>query len=156
MKNSKPTNIPCYIEKNYNTTRSTSQNFPYRELVGALLYLSTRFRPDISQAVNDASKKTDNPSKEDIIAVKKIMKYLNGTRNKGILFRKRGNISKLDAYCDADYADCTSTRRSMTGYIILFSGAPISWCSKKQPIVALSSTEAEYIAVAVAVEKVCI
>lgn len=148
MNDCKPSSIPGNTDKTTYTRPVSINNFPYRELIGGLLYLSTRTRPDISQAVNEASKKVENPSKEDILAAKKILKYLKNTKGKGILYKKGGNIKELMAYSDADYANCTNTRRSTTGFVILLSDGPISWCSKRQPIVALSTTEAEYIAAA--------
>lgn len=154
MFDSKPVSTPCNTDKKESETINNNiSDFPYRELVGGLLYLSTRSRPDISQAVNEASKKLENPSKEDIISVKKILKYLNGTRSKGIMYKRGEDIRNLHAYCDSDYANCTKTRRSTTGYVIMFTGGPISWCSKRQPIVSLSSTEAEYIAAADCVKE---
>lgn len=146
MFDSKPASTPCTYDNKMTITTIDTLNFPYRELIGGLLYLSTRSRPDISQAVNEASKKIENPSKEDIVSVKKILKYLNGTRDKGIMYRKGGDITLLNAYSDSDYANCIETRRSTTGFVIMYGGGPISWCSKRQPIVSLSSTEAEYIA----------
>lgn len=151
MIDAKPTSIPCNINKETDaqTNMSSQQiNFPYRECVGGLLYLSTRTRPDIAEAVNKASRKIENPSQTDVIAVKKILRYLAGTRDKGIKYLKGGNINMLNAYCDSDYANDVTTRRSTTGFVIMFSNGPISWCSKRQPIVTLSSTEAEYIAAA--------
>lgn len=148
MNDAKPISIPCNIDKNIETKQAPHVNFPYRECVGGLLYLSKTTRPDISQAVNEASKKVENPGKQDIIALKKILKYLVGTKDKGIKFKINGDISMLNAYCDSDYANDIHNRRSTSGYAILFCEGPISWCSKQQPIVALSSTEAEYIAAA--------
>lgn len=148
MEDSKPVKTPCNTENKTETQNTDSINFPYRELIGGLLYVSTRTRPDISQAVNEASRKIENPTKDDVIAAKKILKYLNGTRQKGIMYKKGGDMSKLNAYCDADYANCNKTRRSTTGFVIMLAEGPVSWCSKRQPIVALSSTEAEYIAAA--------
>lgn len=148
MIDAKPCNIPGNIDKITCTDTTINTMFPYRELVGGLLYLSTRTRPDIAQAVNEASRKIENPNKTDVIAIKKILKYLSGTRDKGITYKVGGDISTLNAYCDSDYANDVSTRRSTTGFVIMLCNGPISWCSKRQPIVSLSSTEAEFIAAA--------
>lgn len=121
--------------------------FPYREAVGSLLYLSTRSRPDIAYAVGIASRNMENPKKKHVLALKRILKYLSGTLGEG-LFYKFGENVQLTAYSDADYAGDIKTRRSTSGYVIFFGEGPISWASRKQPIVALSSTEAEFIAAA--------
>lgn len=148
MSDCKTTKIPGNFDKTYDTNTTSQTNFPYRELVGGLLYLSTRTRPDIAQSVNEASRKLENPVQTDIVAVKKILKYLAGTLDEGIMFKSDCNKDFcLNAYCDSDYANDVVTRRSTTGYVIMFNG-PISWSSKRQPIVALSSTEAEFIAAA--------
>ncbi|XP_052752778.1 uncharacterized protein LOC128201101 [Galleria mellonella] len=122
-------------------------NYPYREAVGSLLYLSTRTRPDIAFAVSKASRCMENPEKKDIIAIKRIFRYLSGTLEEGLCY-KFGSDLKLTAFCDSDYASDLKTRRSTTGYVLMMSGGPISWCSRRQPIVSLSSTEAEFISAA--------
>lgn len=148
MNECKSCRVPGNTEKKTETDMMLDTEFPYRELVGGLLYLSTRTRPDIAHAVHEASKKIEKPDRLDVIAVKKILRYLAGTKDKGISFKKGCNDFMLNAYCDADYANDTVTRRSTSGYVLLLSDGPISWCSRRQPIVALSSTEAEFIAAA--------
>ncbi|XP_077282834.1 uncharacterized protein LOC143908877 [Temnothorax americanus] len=105
-------------------------NYPYREAIGSLLYLSSKTRPDLAQAVRFGSR------------------YLNGTRDQGISFSSETNGNEIIAYCDSDYAGDPDTRKSTTGCIIFYCGGPVSWCSRKQSIVATSSTEAKYIAAA--------
>lgn len=142
----KPSDIPGII--NLHRGFEVEEYFPFREAVGSLLYLSTRTRPDVSHAVNFSSRHIGNPVKEDVVGVKKIMKYISGTKEKGISYLKESDSDVLEAFCDADYAGDEETRRSTTGYVILFGNGPVAWCSRRQPIVALSSTEAEYIAAA--------
>ena len=84
-----------------------------------------------------------NPNKPHVDAVKRILGYVKGTINFGILYKKT-NDCQVMGYCDADYAGDCDTRRSTTGYFFSLGTGAISWCSKKQPTVALSSTEAEY------------
>lgn len=149
MENAKPCDIPSTMESRQ--TQETSQekvDYPYREVVGSLLYLSTRTRPDVAQAVNQASRKTENPSKDDVTAVKKILKYLVGTKDKGIMFKRNIPIGDIRAFSDSDYAGDLMTRRSTTGTVLMLENGPIYWSSKRQPIVALSSTESEFIAAA--------
>lgn len=127
------------------------QDFPFREIVGSLLYLSTCTRPDISHAVNLASR-TAKPTEAHVALLKRILRYISCTDNWGIRF-KGEKSSGLVAYSDADYANEMSTRKSTTGYYISFSGCPIIYRTQKQPIVALSSTEAEFIALVETVKE---
>ena len=146
MENAKQVSTPC--ETKSETSSKHAGNFPFREAVGNLLYLSSRTRPDIAYSVNINSRHMETPTTEDVCSVKRIMKYLVGTTNCGVEYQRTIDGETIEAYCDADYAGDVQTRRSTTGYIIFYGGGPISWCSRRQPIVALSSTEAEYIAAA--------
>ena len=130
-------------------------NVPYREAVGSLMYLAVTTRPDISFAVNAVSKFLNKHNRVHWQAVKRIMSYLVGTANVGILYRmcERENHS-LVGYSDADYANDTETRRSVTGYVFLMSGGAITWSSQRQKLVTLSTTEAEYVAAATAAREV--
>ncbi|BET03524.1 Hydra magnipapillata [Nesidiocoris tenuis] len=147
MSDAKPVVTPGYENKIYDRSEEEIK-YPYREAVGSLLHLSSRTRPDISNAVNIVSRHIEHPCKEDVEALKRILRYLAGTPSRGIKFSSVGDVQKIDGYSDSDYAGDQDTRRSTSGYIILFAGGPIGWCSRRQPIVALSSTEAEYIAAA--------
>lgn len=142
----KPMKIP--IVKSEPIKTETEDDYPYRETVGSLLYLSTKARPDIAYAVNFCSRFVEQQTKERIRDLNHILRYLNGSRYLGIEYKNNNKNSLLEAYCDADYAGDPETRKSTTGYIIYFAGGAISWCSRKQPVIALSSTEAEYIAAA--------
>jgi len=119
-----------------------------RNTVGSLLYASTKTRPDIAYGVNYTSRFVENPMEENINDVKHILKYLKGNINEGIEYKKNGNIKVLEAFSDADFAGDSETRKSTSGYIIFFAGGPISWCSRKQSLIAQSTTEAEYVAAA--------
>jgi hypothetical protein len=125
---------------------------PYRQVVGKLIYLMTGTRPDIAYAVGEVSKFCANPGRSHWTAVKRILRYLRGTVDRGITFSRRGN-SNLIGFCDADWAGDKDTRRSTTGYIFQLANGPISWKSKRQPTVALSTCEAEYMACAAAVQE---
>lgn len=117
----------------------------YKQMVGSLRYLCNS-RPDISYGVGLISRFMDDPRQSHLVAAKRIMRYLKGTLDYGILFPKedQGEI-ELIGFSDADWCGDRVDRRSTTGYMFKLSNAPISWCSKKQPVVALSSCEAEYI-----------
>ncbi|XP_040862106.1 secreted RxLR effector protein 161-like [Glycine max] len=90
----------------------------------------------------------NNPKKSHLTIAKRILRYVKGTLEYGILFPRKTDqrTVSLLGYSDSDWCEDKIDRRSTTGYLFKFLGAPISWCSKKQPVVALSSCEAEYIA----------
>ena len=123
----------------------------YRQIVGSLIYL-TLSRPDIAFAVGVASRFMQNPRKPYLEAVRRILRYVKGTLDWG-LFYEKGVECKVNGYCDADYAGDHDTRRSTTGYVFNLGSGAISWCSKRQPTVSLSTTEAEYRAGAIAAQE---
>ncbi|XP_059276203.1 secreted RxLR effector protein 161-like [Lycium ferocissimum] len=123
----------------------------YRQLVGSLIYL-TLTRPNISYVVGVMSRYMQNPKKPHLEAVQRILRYIEGTFGYGIIYKKGGDC-KLVGYCDADYAGDHDTRRSTTGYVFMLGSGAISWCSKRQPTVSLSTTEAVYRAAAMAAQE---
>jgi hypothetical protein len=123
----------------------------YRQLVGSLIYL-TLSRPDISHAVGVLSRYMQNPKKPHLEAVRRVLRYVKGTLNEDILYKKNGDC-RLVGFCDADYAGDHDTRRSTTGYVFMLRWGAIAWCSKRQPTVSLSTTEAEYRATAMAAQE---
>jgi hypothetical protein len=121
---------------------------PYLNLVGSLLYAAITTRIDIAYAVNVVSRFMNNPGEAHWIACKRILRYLNGTKDSGLIFR--GNNSKeltIEAYSDADWAGDTDDRKSTTGFVVMINGSVVSWLSKKQSTIALSTAEAEYMAI---------
>jgi transposase InsO family protein len=127
---------------------------PYRSAVGALMYAMVATRPDIAYAVGAVSRFASRPGMLHWRAVKRILRYLKGTTELGISF-SRGSSSEVDllGYSDADWAGEEDSRRSTTGYSFFLAGGPVSWCSKLQQAVALSSAEAEYLALSSAVQE---
>ena len=124
------------------------KDIPYREGVGSILYLSITCRNDIAFAVNVLSRFLDCPTKETWLLLLRCIGYLKYTRTNGITF---GNLNKIHynipyVFCDSDWGGDVNTGRSTTCYIIIFNGGPISWCSRLQQTVSLSTTEAEYMA----------
>ncbi|KAK4385908.1 Retrovirus-related Pol polyprotein from transposon RE1 [Sesamum angolense] len=115
---------------------------PYRRLIGRLLYLGFT-RPDIAHATQQLSQYLQHPCKEHWDAATHVLRYLKGTMTKDLFFPVAGPL-ELRAYCDADWASCKDTRRSLTGYCIFFSHGLISWKTKKQTTVSRSTAEAEY------------
>ena len=116
----------------------------YRRNVGCLRYL-LHTRPDLSYSVGVMSRYMAEPRTSHEAAMKQILRYLQGTRTRGLTF-KRGNNSKLSGYSDASHNVDNDDGRSTTGHIFYFLDSPITWCSQKQETVALSSCEAEFMA----------
>jgi hypothetical protein len=127
-----------------------SKTTPYRAIVGSLLYLSCCTRPDISTAVGELCRFSANPGVQHWTAVKQVLRYLQGTRPTGI---QLGGDGTLIGWSDANWGGDISTRRSTTGYIFKLGLGPVSWNSKLQPTVALSSCEAEYMALSSATQE---
>lgn len=117
---------------------------PYREAVGSLLFLAKTTRPDIMYAVSKVSQFMESPKTNHWTAVKRILRYLKGTKEFGITYSKTGG--NLIGYSDSDFAGDTGSRKSTTGFVFLNGNGAISWCSRKQQTISLSTTEAEYIA----------
>ena len=118
----------------------------YKQVVGSLMYL-TATRPDMMFVVSLISRYMENPTELHLQAAKRVLRYLQGTTEFGIFYRKGGD-DELVTYTDSDHAGDLDERKSTSGYVFLLSSGAISWSSKKQPIVSLSSTEAEFIAAA--------
>ena len=119
---------------------------PYREAVGSLLYLAQGTRPDIAFAVGVVSRFLANPRISHWTAVNHIGEYLANTITNGIVYGGENDSLQLTGYSDADWGDDPETRRSVSGYVFKLAGGAISWHSKRQQLVAKSSTEAEYVA----------
>ena len=118
---------------------------PYREIVGKLMYAMVGTRPDITFAVGWLGQFSFNPTELNLQTAKKTVHYLIGTNKAKISYLQAGKSLKLKIFVDSDWGG-GEDRKSTTGYIALINGAPVSWQSKRQPTVALSSTEAEYMA----------
>ncbi|UYV71045.1 hypothetical protein LAZ67_8001516, partial [Cordylochernes scorpioides] len=117
--------------------------FPFREAVGSLMFASCVSRPDITYAVSQVSKFLEYPGPAHCTTVKNIFRYLKGTLHMGILFTGQ---DQLVGYSDSDFARDVDSRKSTTGYAFMMNGGTVSWASQRQPIIALSTTESEYIA----------
>jgi len=157
----------------------------YREVIGCLLWISMGTRPDITYAVNQCARYSSDPKSEHWVAVMRILRYLNGTRDFGLFYHKHSshfegvnniderirtsNIKQpfayssaffpgttavnLQGYSDADFANSIDDRRSITGYVFVFAGAPLSWNCMTQHTTALSTMESEYYAICKSVQE---
>ena len=133
----------------------------YRSVIGMMNYLQQSTRPDLAFAVHQCARFCNDPKRSHERAVKRIGKYLLGTKERGITCRPDKNKG-LECYVDADFAgswdsgdsDNPENVMSRTGYIIQYAGCPVVWCSKLQTEIALSTMEAEYIALSQAMREV--
>ena len=116
----------------------------YRSIVGRLIYL-THTRPDLSFAVGLLSRFMHHPTKHHFGAAKRVLRYVAGTKNLGVWYVKNEEFF-LTGYTDSDWAGSQDDRKSTSGNCFVLGSGPIAWGSKKQATVALSSTEAEYVA----------
>ncbi|CAG7821978.1 unnamed protein product, partial [Allacma fusca] len=131
---------------------TADNGLPYRQLVGSLIFLAKCTRPDISFAVSKLSQFLNSYDKDHWKAAKQVLRYLKGTSNLGIRYNP-GRTLKLTGYSDSDYAGDKTERKSTSGQVFFLGKQLISWTSRKQPCVAMSSTEAEYIALASAARE---
>ncbi|XP_071572361.1 uncharacterized protein [Temnothorax nylanderi] len=111
------------------------------------MYVAVSTRSDIAASVAILSRKLNNPTETDWLEAKRVARYLKSTANYKLKLRSNiKNKSNLTGYVDANWAESRTNRKSNSGYIFKYHGAAISWACRKQSCVALSSTEAEYIA----------
>lgn len=125
---------------------SAARHLPYMSLVGSLMYAAICTRPDIMYAVGKLSQFNSCYTEEHWLAAKHVLRYLKGTLHRGIKY-DHDTDATLRGYADADYANDKDTRCSITGYLFTFGPSVFSWRSRRQRTVALSTTEAEYMAI---------
>ncbi|KFD66840.1 hypothetical protein M514_20984 [Trichuris suis] len=155
MQNCKPATTPLApnlkLTKPLTVSKEEMLRFPYQMLIASLMYLAVATRPDIAYAVSSLSQFNTNYAEEHWKAAKRILRYLKGTSNFGLVCRRSGKPPK--GYADADWGACPIDRRSYTGFLFKYGDAAVSWEARKQRTVALSSTEAEYMSLAEAVKE---
>ncbi|KAF5374058.1 hypothetical protein D9757_010721 [Collybiopsis confluens] len=117
----------------------------YQNIIGSLMYAAITTRPDISFAVQALSQFNTNPGPIHLTAAKRILRYLKGTLNLGIKYSSLDDFEPV-LFSDADWGNGIDDRKSISGYVSTHAGGAVTWNSKKQPTVALSSMEAEYLA----------
>ena len=158
MENCKPASTPAEAKLKLTAVDSAREgqsrdmtDVPYREAVGSLLYAAVISRPDIAFVVSQLAKHVSKPTQEHWTAVKRVFRYLQGTLAKRIVYR-RGS-SSLSGFSDADWGGDRDSRRSTTGFVFMLNGGPVAWQSRLQSSVALSSLEAEYMAMSEATKE---
>ena len=127
----------------------------YREIVGSLIYATTCTRPDLAWAVSRLSQNVSNPHDVDWVMLKHVLRYVKGSVEYKLCYSKCDSVLKITGFSDSDWASSTEDRRSTSGYVFYLNVncSPISWKSKKQPTVALSSCEAEYMALGLSTQE---
>lgn len=134
--------------------------FNYASVVGMLMYLCSNTRPDITFATHQCARYTHRPRRIHELAVKRIGRYLLGTRDRGLVFKPDGTL-RIECFVDADFAglwgyeekndpNCVKSR---TGYVIMLGNCPVMWTSKLQDEIATSTMHAEYIALSMAMRE---
>ena len=145
---SKPASFP--LEQNHKLALSESPLLrhleQYRRMIGRLIYLSAT-RPDLTYCVHVLAQFMQTPREDHWQAALRVVRYIKGTAGQGILLQAKPDF-QITGWCDSDWASCPLTRRSVTGYIVQVGASPISWKTRKQDTVSLSSAEAEYRAMA--------
>ncbi len=160
LNNCNPCRTPCItneserkgIKRKLDTfTNSEICKIPFRQAVGSLLYLASGTRPDLTFVVNKISRNQSNYTPSNWMEIKRVFRYLAGTKNLGLKFESKGK--DLECFVDASLGTNDELGKSTTGLIICLFGDPIHWKTKKQSHVALSTMEAEYIAMSLAAKE---
>ncbi|XP_055924729.1 uncharacterized protein LOC129956807 [Argiope bruennichi] len=155
MHESHPVATP--LDCNSSLNKFTNSNvdmrkIPFQAAVGSLLYAAQATRPDISFVVNLMCQFCNSASKTHWTAIKRIMRYLRGTTGATLSYTKDHGDNVI-GYCDSNYGGDVADRRSTSGYVFMIGGGAVSWSSKRQPTVATSTTEAEYMALSAAAKE---
>ncbi|RVW83861.1 Retrovirus-related Pol polyprotein from transposon TNT 1-94 [Vitis vinifera] len=124
--------------------REQMKNIPYASAVGSLMYVQVCTRPDIAFTVGMLGRYQSNPGMDHWKAAKKVMRYLQGTKDYMLMYRRTDNLEVI-GYSDSDYAGCIDLQKSTLGYVFMLAGGAISWRSAKQTLIATSTMEAEFV-----------
>ena len=124
--------------------REQMSNIPYASAVGSLMYAQVCTRPDIAFAVGMLGRYQSNPGMDHWRAAKKVMRYLKGTKDYMLMYRRTDSLEVV-GYVDSDFAGCVDSRKSTSGYIFMLAGGAVSWKSVKQSLTATSTMEAEFV-----------
>jgi hypothetical protein len=137
------------LKLSWNSTEPLVDETAYRSLVGSLRYF-VNTRPDLGFWVGYVSRFLERPTEEQLLAVKRIIRYVAGTLHHGCQYGRESNWKLLYGFSDSDLANGVDDRKSTAGAMFFLGQSPISWISQKQRVVALSSCENEYIVAATA------
>lgn len=129
-----------------------TDKFPYLSAVGSVMYAMTGTRPDVAYALGLVSRFMSKPGSDHWEAVKWLLRYLKGSLDLKLMFTQEDEF-KVQGYSDSDFGGDLDKKRSLSGYVFTVGGNTVSWKSSLQPVVALSTTEAEYIALTEAVKE---
>lgn len=161
MQDCKPVDTPSTLVKlqQEGSADASHDITAYRELVGSLMYAAAATRPDIMHSTNICTRFMRAPQKPHLVAAKRVLRYLNGTTNEGLIYTTTTastgrQAMSIVAYCDADWGGDLDDRKSTTGYCVFVNNNLISWNTKKQATVALSSAEAELMSVSDVVKEI--
>uniref|UniRef100_A0A2N9I7X4 Integrase catalytic domain-containing protein n=1 Tax=Fagus sylvatica TaxID=28930 RepID=A0A2N9I7X4_FAGSY len=124
--------------------REQMKNIPYASAVGSLMYAQVCTRPDIAFAVGMLGRYQSDPGLDHWRAAKKVMRYLQGTKDYMLMYRRTNNLEVI-GYSDSDFAGCIDSRKSTSGYIFMMASGAVSWRSAKQTLIATSTMEAEFV-----------
>lgn len=155
MHNSKPVATPMQTsvkQSLFPGDQDPSDDVPYRQAVGSLMYLMVGTRQDLAFVVRKLSQYCEKPLKPHWISVKRVLLYISGTRNRGIQYGASQSLA-IVRYSDSDWGGCLETRKTTSGNVFMLAGGAVSWRSHKQTVVATSSCEAEYIASCLATKE---
>jgi hypothetical protein len=157
MHGSKPVKVPILIGVKLSIDQCAKtqeeeediSHVPYASAVGSLMYAMVFTKPYIAHVVGVLSRYMSKPEKEHWTTVKRVFRYLRGTTSYGLCYQGRPRLDRvvdIHGFVDADWARYMNRIRSTSGYVFNLFGGAISWMSKRQAIVALSTSEAEYMA----------
>ena len=137
----------------YSPLLTGSDHNRYRSLVGSLQYFANSLRPDVAHAANTLAQVSHCPRQRHWKAAIHCLKYLSGTPDLALQYSADKEGTTLLGFSDSDFAGCKGTRKSTTGWIFTLGGGPVAWKSKKQEVITLSSSEAEYRALTSTVQE---
>ena len=160
MSDCKPRSTPCeakpdaYEDSSDDEEVIVEETRKYREIIGSLVYAMSCTRPDLAWVVTKLSQHLAKPSASDWVIVKHVLRYIKSTVEHTLYYSKSKNGLEIEGFSDSDWAS-SSDRRSTSGYYFRLNedGGSVSWKSRKQPTVALSSCEAEYMALVAAAQE---
>jgi hypothetical protein len=166
MENCNPVSTPLdssvKLTKTMPETDKSVDQTEYQQLIGEISFAAIATRPDVAFAASHLAQFNCDPCQRHMAAAKRVLRYLKGTMSLGIVYyqqkvssaRPHAVYSDEVGYSDADWAGDVDSRRSTTGYVVLLNGGPIAWKSCRQSTVALSTMEAEYMALTDAAKEI--